>query len=335
MVTFSAVLSAYLLLRARSQLSFANWLGAGAMLGASVLIRTTMLPFAIAAVVWIVVFGSGPWRRKLLRGSIVFLAFALLVGAWLERNYLLIGRAVLTSEAGDQFWMAHNPQTFSRYPHESIDRSAEVAFAALSPSEMQELEALSADEMGRSDWFLRKGLDYAWQNPGETLLGSMRKVATGFSWVLNPVREPFAQFVYFISYAPISILGLLGMVLARRGWREHSLIYLQFFAFILVSAIFWAHTSHRTFLDVYLIIFSAFAIKRVIAHHSTKVRITVRARDHRHRCWSAAAGPVRRIIFASLSRGRWASKCRTNSPVPCIARGMSGRGGPAMASWIH
>jgi hypothetical protein len=47
-----------------------------------------------------------------------------------------------------------------------------------------------------------------------------------------------------------------------------SLIYLQFLAFIVVLAIFWAHTIHRTYLDVYLIIFSVFAGERLLMRYS-------------------------------------------------------------------
>jgi 4-amino-4-deoxy-L-arabinose transferase-like glycosyltransferase len=264
MVTFSAALAVYLLLRARNSQSFASWLAAGIVLGLSVLIRTTMLPFAVASVAWIAVLVEGAGGRKLLRASVVSLALLVAVGAWIERNYLVVGRPVLTSEAGYQFWMAHNPQTFSRYPVESIDRSDDVALAALTPSERQEIEALSRSEFAQSDWFLHRGLAYVEENPSAALTGAVRKVATGFSWVFSPRREPLVQMTYFLSYAPISILGVLGMVLARRAWRVHSLIYLQFLAFIAVSAIFWAHTGHRAYLDVYLIVFSVFAAERLL-----------------------------------------------------------------------
>ena len=131
MVTASAIASVYLLLRAKREQSLGKWLAAGAMLGVTVLIRVTMLPFAMGAVAWIALFGEGPCEQKLLRASVVFLAFSLVVGAWLERNYLIPGAPSLTSMAGYQFWIAHNPQTFSRYPTESIDLSRDEALKAL------------------------------------------------------------------------------------------------------------------------------------------------------------------------------------------------------------
>jgi hypothetical protein len=42
------------------------------------------------------------------------------------------------------------------------------------------------------------------------------------------------------------------------------LIYLLFVAFIAVTALFWAHTSHRSHLDVYLIVFAAAATRRIM-----------------------------------------------------------------------
>jgi 4-amino-4-deoxy-L-arabinose transferase-like glycosyltransferase len=267
MVTASSIASVYLLLRSKHNQSLGQWLAAGAMLGVTVLIRITMLPFAMAAVPWIALFGEGQCRQKLLRAGVVLLAFSVAIGAWPERNYLLLGRPLSTTGAGYHFWIAHNPQTFSRYPTESIDRSRDEAVKALTPSEKRELEALQTNELSIDDWFLNRGLDYVRDHPGETLLGAARKVAAGFSLTLNPVKSPLIEAIYFMSYAPIMILGLAGMVLASRGWREQSLIYLQFLAFIAVSAVFWAHTSHRSHLDVYLIIFSAFAIDRFFAKH--------------------------------------------------------------------
>ncbi len=275
-VTALAALSVYLLLRATRRQSRVIWLGAGAMLGMTVLTRTTMLPFALASVMWIAVFGEGQGANKLLRASLVFLAFAVLVGGWLERNYFVLGTPVLSSEAGYQFWTAHNPETFSRYPNDSMDRSRDVAFQALTPPEKQLVESLDGNELALDDWFMKRGIDFVLAHPGETIFDGVRKIAAGFSWIMNPNREPLVQAIYFLSYTPMAVLGLLGMVLARQGWKQHSLIYLQILAFVVVSAVFWAHTSHRSYLDVYFIIFSAFTIDRLIARYQTQARSVVR-----------------------------------------------------------
>jgi hypothetical protein len=43
----------------------------------------------------------------------------------------------------------------------------------------------------------------------------------------------------------------------RSSWRERSLVWLQFAGFVVVTAVFWAHTSHRAYLDIYLMVFAA------------------------------------------------------------------------------
>ena len=189
--------------------------------------------------------------------------FALLVGSWLVRNYFVVGAPVLTSEFGRQVWNANNAKTFSHYPSQSIDRSENEAFTALTPADRRELDGLSGNEIGESNWFLRKGIDYIKANPAATLVGAVRKVAAGFSWRFNPVRERLVQAAYLASYGPISILGVLGMLMTWRQWREHMLIYLVFVTFAMVTAAFWAHTSHRSYLDIYWIVFAAYTLSRL------------------------------------------------------------------------
>ena len=52
------------------------------------------------------------------------------------------------------------------------------------------------------------------------------------------------------------------MFLAR-GRREVILIAMLFIAFMCVTAVFWAHTAHRSYLDVYLIVFAASVVERL------------------------------------------------------------------------
>jgi hypothetical protein len=86
-------------------------------------------------------------------------------------------------------------------------------------------------------------------------------VEAGFSPQLNPIREPLAQAAYALGYVPVAVLGIAGMVLARQK-NGVILIGMLFIAFMCVTAVFWAHTSHRSYLDVYLIVFAASTVER-------------------------------------------------------------------------
>jgi 4-amino-4-deoxy-L-arabinose transferase-like glycosyltransferase len=261
-MTMGAALTTLALLEARAGASPWIWLTAGALAGLLVLTRGTLLPFVLGAVAWIALAGEGPARRRLLRAGLVGVACAAVLGAWMARNYERTGHPVLSSEAGAEFWYANGPLTFSHYPNPGgIDASAAAQRLTLTPADRQALAAMP-NEVDRSNWFLARGLTYASAHPAAIALGVARKELAGFAVVLNPARDPITEALYTLSYAPILLLGLLGMATARPDWRQHSLIWLQFVGFIVVTAIFWAHTSHRVYLDVYLMVFAAPVIER-------------------------------------------------------------------------
>jgi 4-amino-4-deoxy-L-arabinose transferase-like glycosyltransferase len=270
MVDAGAALAVCALLRARTSPSTAAWAAAGALDGLAVLIRGTLLPFALGAVVWTALAGEGDIRRRLARAGVVFVVLAALLGAWAARNYAHVGRFTLSTETGEEFWKANGPQTFNYYPAGSIDLSFAAALRAMSPADRAALRAMHDDETARSDWFMARGFAYVRAHPGQTLVGALRKEAAAFSWRLSPAKGLAAQALYAASYVPILLLGLAGMAATRRGWREHSLIYLQFAGFALVTAVFWAHTSHRVYLDVYLMVFAAATLERAAGWLETR-----------------------------------------------------------------
>jgi hypothetical protein len=49
------------------------------------------------------------------------------------------------------------------------------------------------------------------------------------------------------------LLAIAGAIYRRREWHQRLVIYALFLGFPAVSAVFWAHTSHRSHLDVYLL----------------------------------------------------------------------------------
>jgi 4-amino-4-deoxy-L-arabinose transferase-like glycosyltransferase len=265
--TFLTALSIFLLCRATKIASTASWILAGISLGMAILTRQTLAPFALLSMAWATLI-AGPWRTRLARCAALSLTLSLIVGGWLVRNYCVVGVPILTSELGLQLWKANNPLTFSHYPGESIDLSEKEALAALLPSDLAQIEALEGNEVLESNWFFAKGATYIRGHVLKTLEAAGRKIVAGFSWSFNPSRDWLTQVAYAASYGQISILGIAGMIMARRRWRQLSIIYLLFFAFMAVTAVFWSHTSHRSYLDVYLIVFSAYAVS--VKHYDRK-----------------------------------------------------------------
>jgi 4-amino-4-deoxy-L-arabinose transferase-like glycosyltransferase len=261
MVTFCTTLSVWLLLRASVLDRNLDWFLSGLALGSLVLVRTSAVPIAGIGLFWTAIWGAqGKAWERLRKSSFLLLAVIVTVCPWLFWTYHVTGKPVLSSEVGHALWMGNNPETFSHYPAESIDRSTDEAWSKMTQSERDELARLAADEIATSNWFAQHAWAFIRANPRLVVIGAIRKLEAGFSPQLNPVRDPLTETAYAIGYVPIAVLGVWGMYLARLK-SELFLIAMIFLSFICVTAVFWAHTSHRSYLDVFLIIFTAFVVE--------------------------------------------------------------------------
>jgi 4-amino-4-deoxy-L-arabinose transferase-like glycosyltransferase len=258
--TFLSALSVVILMRVRRNASAAMAVCAGLTLGAAVLTRANLALFAVLAPLWLIVrtgANVAPWHRRFWACILCTGALALTVSLWLERSYRLIGSPTLTTENGISLWAGNNAHTFSHYPNGSIDRSVGLAFKALSPTDRAEIEALEPNEVAVDQWFLRKGLDYMREDPWRTISNGVRKISAAFCVLPSPRRNLWPSMAYFLSYGPVMTIGLWGMWTGRRNWREHLIFYMLFGTFVAVAAIYFGHTSHRAYLDVYWIVFAA------------------------------------------------------------------------------
>jgi hypothetical protein len=93
-------------------------------------------------------------------------------------------------------------------------------------------------------------------HPAHTVWNGGRRVGAA-GCIPSPRHELRLDLVYAASYGPIMVLGVLGMVWTRRCWCEHSLIHAAFLDCVVVTAMFFGHTSHRSYLDVYWIAYAA------------------------------------------------------------------------------
>lgn len=223
----------------------------GLLLGLDVLTRTTIAPFAALAPLWLI------GRKRTGAGVLCGLLLVLTVFPWMWRSYEITGRFVLSTEAGLVFWHGNNGFLFNHYPQESSDLSESEAWDALPEKDKQEFEQIGPNEALQDHWYFLEGLAYIRAHPWLTFTNGFRKIAAAFSWLPSPRHGFIGNVVYAISYGPVMLLGLWGMWLRRSCWREDSLIYALFGVFVLETIAFFAATSHRSFLDVYWVVFAA------------------------------------------------------------------------------
>jgi hypothetical protein len=179
------------------------------------------------------------------------------VAPWIIRNTVLMGAPVLTTEAGFELWNGNNAMLFDYYPMQSVDVSISADADAMEKLNPSELPPQGSSDVAVDRWFRDRALDYMRAHPWLTVTNAFRKIGAAFDWLPTPRRSYAQAVLHLFSFGPVMLLGLWGIWLRRRRWRDDSLVYLLFAEFLLVTAIYFGQTNHRVFLDVYFIVFAA------------------------------------------------------------------------------
>ena len=227
-------------------------LAAGAALGLCVLTKANLALFLLLALAWTAVaFGV---RRALWMA----LGAVLIVGPWVVRTWRITGEPILYSNAGFSLWTANHRLTFDYFPDRRIDDAQVPEWTDLTPAEQREFDAISDPHwIKQTHWLWRKGMAFILAHKWMTLRRAVFKVWIGFSPRFSPAKGWLFQTVYFVSYAPMLALACWGAWRSRQRWRDLAYIYAAFLGFALGTAVFWAHTSHRMYLEPYLMILAA------------------------------------------------------------------------------
>lgn len=277
--TFLSALATWLALVARRRASVTLAALAGLTLGAAILTRATLAPFALVAIAWLALPRAGwkPSRRGIVMSLTCLAAMLLTLSPWLVRAHDLTGRWTLGTEFGAAVYAGNHPLTFSHFPRESIDRSRAEVFGSLTRADRAELARMNGDEAGQSDWFLTRGLSWIADHPGQAAVGAIRKLTAAFGPLPVPRKGLLGDVVHALSFFPIFLLALAMLWQRRRQWREDALVHGHLVLFAGITAVLWAQTSHRSYLDVYLIVFAAGMLDRLWTRHAPAVAENSRA----------------------------------------------------------
>ncbi|MDP2054850.1 MAG: glycosyltransferase family 39 protein, partial [Acidobacteriota bacterium] len=203
-------LAIYLLLQSREpQARTGLSLAAGAALAVASLTTVRLVVFLPMAVLWAALPSrpAAPWRRR--QAALVSIPIVLLLGAWVGRNWTMVGAPVLTTEAGESLWLANHPATAEFLPERSVDELSEVANERLPDDRERLLDSLDS-EVATDRLLARWAIEYMWANPGQTLTNMGSKIAAAFSGQLSPARGGWVQLGYAAFIVPLHALALIG-----------------------------------------------------------------------------------------------------------------------------
>lgn len=247
---------------------------AGLLFGFAVLCRESILPFVPVAALWLVAAMSPAPRtgRRLLSAAILLGAAALVVAPWIARNKARLGTPVVTTGTGFglgyRLWVANNPWTLTAYPRRSIDIATARAFSALDETDSESLRTLDPNKT--DSWFLAKAVSFVREDPTRFFRAGLTKVAAGLGPLLSPRRGPLPDLLYTLSWVPLALAAGVGFWATRRS--PFALLVLALFTvFALSTFVLHAHTSHRVWLDVYVITLAASTLVRAKIHGSKRI----------------------------------------------------------------
>jgi hypothetical protein len=236
----------------------AGLLVAGLLLALAMVTTIRMALFVPAAVLWVVAASTSvSWRDRFFDAGLVAAPVILLLGIWTARNARVVGAPVLTTESGLSLWLANNAETMHVLPNRSVDLLEEVAWTALGRDEQDRIRSLSGDSVAQDREYARLAIEYVQRRPWAVVAAALSKVTVAFSGWLSPSREWRLQLGYLVVMGPITLLALIGWWRAKRVESGHVLIALLVASFAVTTAVFWAHTSHGSFLQPLLMVYAA------------------------------------------------------------------------------
>ncbi|MCZ6775684.1 MAG: glycosyltransferase family 39 protein [Ignavibacteria bacterium] len=264
---FFLVLTVSLLLFARERQQVRWWITSGASLGFAILCRPT--DFMVMAVVGAWVFSFLQWsaQQKLVRFGGFVLGVIMLIVPVTVRNYAVSGEFVfITSNGGLNFYLGNNPQAVGVYYN--VDRldlandpdgrvyAETLLNRTLSPSEV-------------SAYWLSKSLDFVLGQPVDFLQLLGRKALLffhhkeisqlGYNYqFINTTSIPLLS--YLPSFLIVGPLGILGCILARKHWKELTLLYGVLFAEVIAVIAFFVTDRFRLSAMPFMILFAGYAL---------------------------------------------------------------------------
>lgn len=265
-VVFNALISVsiFLLIKAVRQRDLGMSAAAGLALALAMLTTVRMILFVPIALAWLAGSNAERPRLRVARVALAALPIVALLGGWAARNAALVGAPVLTTEFGLSLWLATHESTMAFLPAQSIDRVTPMAWQGLPEEVRQTAHSLGGDPAAQNRLFTSLALSTIAADPGRVLVDAVRKITLSFTGILSPAREWPIELAYTAVFFPLNLLALIGLWRVRREGGGHLLVILLFVTFAVTTGVFWAHTSHRSFLHVFKTIYAASVVTPVV-----------------------------------------------------------------------
>ncbi|MCS5638311.1 MAG: glycosyltransferase family 39 protein [Myxococcota bacterium] len=257
--------------------SLPRWLGVGVLLGLSALARqATLLYLPLVATALAFALGAGENSRAAPGRRAVYLA-ALTLGVVLTllpstiRNGVVAGDFVIAnSTAGANLYMGNNPGSDGRWRPPRIGRGRVDTPAAMQKAFTDVAEASMKKKLRPSEvssYWMGQAIDFMLTEPGRWLALEGRKfllfINANEVWNNRSIEISRPSSVLLggslLNLGIIMPMGLLGMALALRRWRDLFPLYAVVGVYLASAMIFFVVSRYRMPAASLLVIFAAYA----------------------------------------------------------------------------
>ncbi|MEO0185553.1 MAG: glycosyltransferase family 39 protein [candidate division WOR-3 bacterium] len=257
---FFLCLSIYLIMKNEN---FFQSLLSGIFLGIAILCDPVALVIYPAIFVWFLISKKINFVRMTL---ILFVSIIILI-PWTIRNYRIHKTLVpITTQFGVNLWIGNNANATGTdfYEIKSVETQDYILVTQTLPSTVQDsLNRLS--EINRAKFFLYQAFDFMVNNPHKFIVLLVKKC---YYYLWFPPATIYAstdlqkyRILLYISYIPILVLGIAGILLSIRGKKPVLLILL---CMMLISGLYvGSHVGlirYRIPVELYLLCFSGYFI---------------------------------------------------------------------------
>ncbi len=265
---------ALLLLKARDKPGLKKWFAAGLLSGLCTLTGASFSLLAAFILIWIILeYKKDSLRQSFLYCASFILAFFLIIGGAVLRNYLLAGDAALiTAHSGINFYIGNNAQANGLFKPPCLmppTQSGLIEQARI-VAEQTTAKRLKASEV--SNFWFKRSLGFIKTQPW-AYLRLLGKKFTLF-WRGTEYIDEIEYYIYkeeaklfdfpLFNLSLILPLAISGMLLCWPQRRKVALLYAFVFGPSLAVILFFINSRYRLIIVPYLIIFAASACWRAL-----------------------------------------------------------------------
>ncbi len=292
-IIFLDLLLIYLLLFNQKKTSSVKLFLGGVILGLSAITRPNILLFAIFVPLWLIFYFRKEISPKKIFTFILFFAigvFLVILPVTLVNHFAGKDSVLISWQGGINFYLGNNPQASG---YKAVAPGIRTTWYGIYYDGITLAEKSSGKELKlsqTSDFWFKQGFDFVLKEPLVALKLYSKKIALflgGYEISENPniyffwsdPRNLLRPLLWkkFISFPGGILLPLawLGILLALNEWKRLSLVIGFILTYMLSVILFFVNTRFRIPVVPFLLIFSAFAIFKIIEKKEIKRKIAL------------------------------------------------------------